>query len=114
MALAQTKWTPESAAMGNPNGGFQPLETLNLSEAVADQIVEAIGSRRKLPGQRHFEAELAQQLSISRIAEGHLEIKNVLLSGSLDEIASAVARHVIGPFDSKTIAERAYEAAAIT
>jgi DNA-binding GntR family transcriptional regulator len=223
--------------------GFRPLAAQSLSEQVADQIVEAIGSRRILPGQRLFEVEIAAEFSVSRvpvreallvlqsqgvvrttprrgthvidldelwaretyeartalealccqraapvlraspaavavldgriadlraacrrrnkaainradlafhsaiyemagspllqtlwnamsrhvmimfgletyrhsnldrIAEEHAELRDALLAGSAPGIAAAVARHVIGPFGSKTIGERAYETA---
>jgi DNA-binding GntR family transcriptional regulator len=242
MVLAEEERTDKPMGKGNPNGGFRPLHTHNLSEAVADQIVEAIGSRRILPGQRLFEVELAQQFPVSRvpvreallvlqsqgvvrttprrgahvieldeawaretyevrtaletlcfqraaqtlranaglfgiidanvetiraacqagdkaainradlafhtsiyqmadspllqtlwnamsrhvlimfgletyrhsdlarIAEEHVELRNILMTGSSAQIAAAVARHVIGPFDSKVIAARVYEA----
>ena len=54
--------------LGTPsNRRFRPIQTANLSETVADQIVEAIGSKRILSGQRLFETDLAQQLSVSRV-----------------------------------------------
>ena len=47
--------------------GLRPIVADSLSERVADQIVEAIGSSRLLPGQRLYEVEIATQLSVSRI-----------------------------------------------
>jgi len=47
--------------------GLRPVQSGSLSEQIADQIVEAIGSGRILPGQRLFEVELAGQLSVSRV-----------------------------------------------
>jgi DNA-binding GntR family transcriptional regulator len=47
--------------------GLRPLATHSLSEQVADQIIESIGSRLILPGQRLFEVEIAAQLSVSRV-----------------------------------------------
>ena len=228
------------------NGGFRPIQANNLSEAVADQIVEAIGSKRILSGQRLIETDLAEQFSVSRvpvreaflvlqsqgvirttphrgshvidldetwaretyeartaleticfqraaktvrttvealaivennieaicsacmtgnkaainradlafhtaiykmsdspllqtlwnamsrhvmimfglviyrhndfnqIIEEHVDLRNALVDGSTDEIAVAVARHVIGPFDSKALAEKAYAIATKT
>ncbi len=67
MLLTVPKRLPKTTTNDESNPGFRPIQTNNLSEAVADQIVEAIGSKRILSGQRLFETELAQQLSVSRV-----------------------------------------------
>jgi len=46
---------------------LDPIRTPSLPQMVADKIVEAIGDRRILSGQRIFELELAEQLAISRV-----------------------------------------------
>ncbi|CAN5193432.1 GntR family transcriptional regulator [soil metagenome] len=46
---------------------LEPLRPSSLPEMVADRIVEAIGDRRILPGQRIFELELAAELGVSRV-----------------------------------------------
>ena len=243
MNVASKKHSGLAEAEGEAQPGLRPIVADSLSERVADQIVEAIGSSRLLPGQRLYEVEIATQLSVSRIpvreallvlqsqgllrasprrgthvieldeawarevydtrtaletrcfqraaavirrepqlvsvlddhidrlrqasfggrkpeinradlafhsavyelagspllqtlwnamsrhvmimfgletcprsnldhiAEDHLVLRRALLEGSPQDLEFAVARHVIGPFDSKTIAQRAYEAA---
>lgn len=59
-----------------------------------------------------FGLETYRHSDLDRIVDEHITLRCTLLEGSLGDIATAVARHVIGPFDSKIIAQRAYEAAA--
>lgn len=54
--------SPETSAQN-----LDPIRSLSLPQMVADKIVEAIGDRRILPGQRIFELELAEQLAVSRV-----------------------------------------------
>jgi DNA-binding GntR family transcriptional regulator len=46
---------------------LDPIRPLSLPQIVADRIVEAIGDRRILSGQRIFELELAEQMAVSRV-----------------------------------------------
>lgn len=149
----------------------------SLLDFVADQIVEAIGNGRLLPGQGLYEIEVTKQFSISRvpvreallvlksqevlrssprcgtyvidlafhsavynlagspllltlcnamsrhvmillgletyglsdlvgIVEEHVQLRRILLEETAASIADGVVRRVIGPFDSKMIAER--------
>lgn len=57
--------TPTSQETSAQNLG--PIRSLSLPQMVADKIVEAIGDRHILPGQRIFELELAEQLAVSRV-----------------------------------------------
>jgi DNA-binding GntR family transcriptional regulator len=59
-----------------------------------------------------FGLETYRHSDLDRIAEEHVDLRDALMGTATRDIAAAVARHVIGPFDSRTIAERAYEATA--
>ena len=52
-----------------PNGptGLSPVRAANLPERIADQLIEAVGRRQLVPGQRLIETELSGQLSVSRV-----------------------------------------------
>ena len=67
MNVARKKHVGLTEAAGHAQPGLRPIVADSLSERVADQIVEAIGSSRLLPGQRLYEVEIATQLSVSRI-----------------------------------------------
>ena len=67
MNVASKKHVGLTEAAGHAQPGLRPIVADSLSERVADQIVEAIGSSRLLPGQRLYEVEIATQLSVSRI-----------------------------------------------
>ena len=67
MSVASKKTSILSEAPGPRLSGLQPIVADSLSERVADQIVEAIGCSRLLPGQRLYEVEIANKLSVSRI-----------------------------------------------
>lgn len=59
-----------------------------------------------------FGLETYRHSDLDRIVDEHVGLRRTLLESGPADIAVAVARHVIGPFDSRTIAQRAYEAAA--
>jgi DNA-binding GntR family transcriptional regulator len=63
MSLAGPEPTSPEASVQN----LDPIRPLSLPQMVGDKIVEAIGDRRILPGQRIFELELAEQLAVSRV-----------------------------------------------
>jgi DNA-binding GntR family transcriptional regulator len=65
--VVSKKHTGLAEAVAQPQTGLRPIVADSLSERVADQIVEAIGSSRLLPGQRLYEVEIATQLCVSRI-----------------------------------------------
>jgi DNA-binding GntR family transcriptional regulator len=63
MSLAE----PAPIAQETSAQNLAPIRSPSLPQIVADKIVEAIGDRRILPGQRIFELELAEQLAVSRV-----------------------------------------------
>src|SRR4029453_12475157 len=65
MTLIDSSVRPGEARIIPQN--LHPIRTPNLPQMVADKIVDAIGDRRILSGQRIFELELAEQLAISRV-----------------------------------------------
>ena len=65
MSLAD-RAIPSREAQVTPQN-LDPIRTPSLPQMVADKIVEAIGDRRILSGQRIFELELAEQLAVSRV-----------------------------------------------
>ncbi|WP_119274534.1 GntR family transcriptional regulator [Taklimakanibacter deserti] len=60
--------TLNEPVLSEPGGtSLDPIRPLSLPQMVADRIVEAIGDRRILSGQRVFELELAEQMAVSRV-----------------------------------------------
>lgn len=72
---------------------LDPIRSPGLPQMVANKIVEAIGDRRILSGQRIFELELAEQLQVSRVPVR--EALRVLESQGLVKVLTRRGVHVI-------------------